>query len=107
MLTSFNGFLRATMAKDLLTLTARGLSLPRPIHFSLDAAALTPAIALLLQHLLSIAYRTATARLDPPKADFTIFKSIQWQVHSVSPRLPWRWLTVIIIAFRLATSRMD
>lgn len=60
-----------------------------------DAASMAPVLAVLAQHLLTIASWNMTASPDP-EATVESFP-VRWQVYGSGPRLAWEWAAVVIL----------
>lgn len=61
-----------------------------------DGASMAPVIAVIAQHLLTIASWNMSASPDP-EATVSSFP-VRWQVYGSGPRLAWEWAAVAILA---------
>jgi hypothetical protein len=80
---------------------ARELRSRRPEYTS-DAEALSPSIALLTNHLLTIAQWSVIWPEDGEKVEST---PLRWQIFGSGPRVSWAWSSVAVLAI-LAISLM-
>ena len=94
-----DNFLQDMNTTQWLLAIARELRSRRPEYIS-DAEALSPSIALLTNHLLTIAQWGVTWPEDGEKVRSS---SLRWQLYGSGPRLPWAWAAVTILAI-LATT---
>ena len=94
-----DNFLQDMNTTQWLLAIARELRSRRPEYIS-DAEALSPSIALLTNHLLTIAQWGVTWPEDGEKVRSS---SLRWQLYGSGPRLPWAWAAVTILAV-LATT---
>lgn len=63
---------------------------------SADGASMAPVIAVIAQHLLTIASWNMTASLEPEETVDSF--PVRWQVYGSGPRLAWEWAAVVILA---------
>jgi hypothetical protein len=89
-----DNFLQDMNTTQWLLAIARELRSRRPEYIS-DAEALSPSIALLTNHLLTIAEWGVTWPEDGEKVEST---PLRWQLYGSGPRLPWAWAAVTILA---------
>lgn len=61
-----------------------------------DRASMAPVIAVIAQHLLTIASWNMTASPDPGETVDSF--PVRWQVYGSGPRLAWEWAAVVILA---------
>lgn len=89
-----DNFLQDMNTAQWLLAIARELRLRRPEYIS-DAEAMSPIIALLTNHLLTIAQWGVTW---PEEGDKVTSTPLRWQLYGSGPRLPWAWAAVTILA---------
>jgi hypothetical protein len=87
-------FLQDMDTAQWLLAIVRELRSRRPGYAS-DAEALAPSIALLTNHLLTIAQWGVTWHEDGKTVQST---PLRWQLYGSGPRLPWAWAAVTILA---------
>jgi hypothetical protein len=92
--TRLDNFLQDMNTAQWMLAIARELRTRRPEYIS-DAEALSPSIALLTNHLLTIAKWNVTWPEDGEKIEST---PLRWQLYGSGPRLPWAWAAVGILA---------
>lgn len=89
-----DGFLQDMSIAQWLLVIAREPRSRRPAYIS-DAEALSPSIALLPNHLLTIAQWNVTWPEDGARVEST---PLRWQLYGSGPRLPWAWAAAAILA---------
>ena len=102
MLSSMDGLLTGSSLNHHLALAAQKLRIMQP-SFKSDTASLAPVVAIMMQHLISIAAWDMT----PSPTNLTRHYPLRWYVYGSGPRLPWEWAIGFVFCFFLVFLAYD
>lgn len=94
MLPYLNGLLPGSSLVQHVAMSAHQLRTRQPA-FQTDVESLTPAIAIMLQHLITIAQWNMTASA----IESTTSYPLRWYVYGSGPRLSWEWAAAAVLCF--------
>ncbi|KAF3760880.1 hypothetical protein M406DRAFT_334503 [Cryphonectria parasitica EP155] len=79
-----------------MVLTARNLAyFNKNFSATDDARGMAPVIAVMAQHLVTIADWNTTTSSDPEET--TVSFPIRWEIYASGPRMAWEWAAVVIL----------
>ena len=94
MLPYLNGLLPGSSIVQHLAMSAHQLRMRQPA-FQTDTESLTPVIAIMLQHLITIAHWNMTASDTESTAPYPL----RWYVYGSGPGLSWEWAAGAVLCF--------
>ena len=94
MLPYLNGLLPGSSLVQHMAMSAHQLRMRQP-GFQTDVESLTPVIAIMLQHRVTIAHWNMTASATESTTSYPL----RWYVYGSGPRLSWEWAAAAVLCF--------
>lgn len=94
MLPYLNGLVPGSSLVQHMAMSAHQLRMRQPA-FQTDVESLTAVIAIMLQHLMTIAHWNMTASATQSTTSYPL----RWYVYGSGPRLSWEWATAAVLCF--------
>ena len=92
MLPSLDGLLTEASLVQHMALAAQKLRITQPL-FETDTASLAAVVAIMMQHLITVAAWNMTAS----STEFTTHYPLRWYVYGSGPRLSWEWAVGFVL----------
>lgn len=102
MLPHLDGLLAGSSLADQLVLRARSLK-KKTSGFETEIESLAPAVALIMQYLIT----TANWNMTAAPTEMITSLPIRWYVYGSGPRMVWQWATGAVVAVLVLTISLD